>query len=295
MSERAPTTTRERADERERIGAVDNGIVPARDGDALAIIALRGQRTIGAFTRNFSIVGALLAAAGIAPFVEGTWSTAILASATIATIVAVSAWARPWTLEIGLDGVRCWPTTRGAVVPWSFLRSAELEAIDPNVLGPGVTVKIRYVILWVTPRAGERWPLPAYANTDAELEAARDAIVQRAARASAFVEPDATALIRRDARSLAQWKSALLALRDDPFRSAAVELRALRSAIESGALEPRSMVECAFALAALGAAEDRRWLALVARAVLAPVTRAAIEACADNKLADVAIERATLR
>ena len=293
MSDRERTAPRTQTNE--PFGAAEKDIVPARDSDPLAAIVLRGQRTIGAFTRNFSVVGALLAAAGIAPFVEGRWSTAILTAATIGTIAAVIAWARPWTLEIGLDGLRCWPTTRGAVIPWSFVRTAELEALDPTAFGPGVTVKIRYLVLWITPRAGERWPLSAYANSDAELEAARDAIVQRAARASAFVEPDVTAMIRRDARPLAQWESALRALRDDPFRSAAVDLRAMRAAIESGALEPRTMVECAFALAVLGAAEDRRWLARVARAVLAPVTRAAIEACSEGKLTDVAIERATLR
>lgn len=294
MSDRVAAATRVPAQEADPIGAPESAIVPAREHDPLETIALRGQRTIGTFTRNFSVIGAALTGAGLAPFVDGALAAASLAAATLGTIVAVITWARPWTLEIGLDGVRCWPMSRGAVVPWSFLREATLEPLDSATFGPEVTPSIRYVILWVCPAGGERWHLPAYASPDAALEAARDGICQRAAYARAFVEPDDVAKTRRERRSLAQWRQALEATRETPFRSTAIDLRSLRAAIESGALEPRAMVECAFALATLGSSPDRRWLARVARAVLHPVTRAAIEACAEDKLSDVAIERCTL-
>jgi hypothetical protein len=267
---------------------------PAPSADALATrtaplapLRLTGQRTLGAATRTICYVGAVLCAILLFPLTSGELGDALMLSVGLAiTIAIVRAYGKPWTIDVGLDGVLLGPGYAQRVIAWRELRKFELLAAPPTF---GFAFdSIRFA--WGD--AGFA-TLPGYSLTAEEGVQLRAAIEARWQRAQSYVEPDALRSIHRASRPVAAWIDALRSSEAAPFRSSAVSLSTLVDAIESGALSGLAMVECAVAIAVLGGAKEREALHNLAARVVGRDSAAAIAAAANGAFDHRSIDLAT--
>lgn len=271
----------------EFFGAAPGDAALATRAAPSAPLHLTGQRTLGASTRAICYVGAVLCALLVLPLTSGALGEyAIVAVGLAITIAIVRAYGAPWTIDVGLDGVRLEPGYAGRVIGWRELRKFELLAAPPTI---GFAFdSIRFA--WGD--AGFA-TLPGYSLTLEEGTRLRAAIEAHWRRAQSYVEPDALRSIHRASRPVAAWIDALRSSEAAPFRSSAVSLSTLIDAIESGALSGLAMVECAVAIAVLGGAHEREALRNLAARVVGEDGAAAIRAAASGAFDHPSIDRAT--
>ncbi len=254
--------------------------------------SVAGQRTLGAFTRRFSYVGAVLCTVMLVPLVGDTWpSLTVLFACCVASLALIRAYGREWTIEVGLDGLRVTPGFGEAVVAWRTVDGVSLEAASAQQRASGVLAE--YLNVTVSWGSQQQASLFAWATDADSLRRLRDDVASRAARAKSSLEHDAVAKVGRASRPVAAWVQALRSTQGAPFRTDAIDLGALRVAVESGALSGLQLVECATALAALGGPSDRAWIASIATKVLDERARRAITALAAGRFDHRSIDDAT--
>ncbi len=264
-----------------------NAAALATRGAPLAPLHLSGQRTLGAGTRVICYVGAVLCAIMLFPLTRGELGDALVLGVGLAiTIAIVRSYGRPWTIDVGLDGVLLGPGYAGRVIAWRELRKFELLAAPPAFAFPFDSIRFAWG------DAGFA-TLPGYSLTAEEGARLREAIETRVQRAQRYVEPEALRSIQRASRPVAAWIDALRSSEAAPFRSAAVSLSTLVEAIESGALSGLAMVECAVAIAVLGGGKEREALHKLAAHLVGHECASAITAAANGAFDHPSIDRAT--
>jgi hypothetical protein len=214
-------------------------------------------------------------------FLHHAWIAALLGAPWYAALIASSASTR---ITVGLDGV---------LVRWlwrrELIRYADLRAVDHD--GERLHFHLEggrrasFAVAWTASRfdpqgSGETGFASRGAYLDALVARIREAVGARGA-----AEERTRAVLLRKRRDIDTWMGALRALlargaRD--FRDAATSPEDLWRTVEDGGADPATRAAAAVALGPALAGAEKERLRGVARVVVAPRLRVAMEAVADG-------------